>query len=189
MWMFEKRHSEETRIRQMLYLSLCSIWTAARLSTADTDKLPEENWGCWRQKSDLNVTLKNKHIIEQLWISWRLEINNLNLSLIFIPPPCPLMSVLKGQFNIISCICVTLMLKRRDVESDGLTVCVFIYFMYLWLFIYTDNFKYEVLFPLEKEWVVNCFLIVFVVLFVFWPPWKNIKIYIYIFNMINKLNN
>ncbi len=61
---FEKRHSEERRIRQMLYLSRCSIWTAARLSTADTDKLPEENWGCWRQKSDLNVTEKqrNKHL-------------------------------------------------------------------------------------------------------------------------------
>ncbi len=46
--------------------------------------------------------------------------------------------------------------EMRDVESDGLIV--FSYFMYLWLLIYTENIKYEVLFPLVKEWVSNLFL-------------------------------
>ncbi len=80
------------------------------------------------------------------------------------------------------------MLKRRDVESDGLTVCVFIYFMYLWLFIYTDNFKYEVLFSLLKEWVSNLFLNCFCCFVCFLASMKKYK-NIYIFNMINKLNN
>ncbi len=39
------------------------------------------------------------------------------------------------------------------MESDGLIVCVFIYLFIvcMYLFIYTENFKYEVLFPLVKE--------------------------------------
>lgn len=70
------RRLREREIRQKFYLSLCNIWKAARLSLADTEKLPEKG-RCWRQKSDLYVTLKNRKTstllsnITELWRAFK----------------------------------------------------------------------------------------------------------------------